>query len=125
MPRRLEIKAFENVEHLDHRHPAGARWGHGDDFISAVGSANRWTLLRFIGGEVGLRDQASARTHVIRECRSSLSFIETVAPLVANTRQRLCEIGKLDALTSAIRNTVLGICGNACGVRREVPLDGA
>ena len=88
-----QIVALEDIEHFDHGDATGTRWRHADDLVATVSPAYRLTFDRLILFQILFGDQSTVGTHKIGQQFRVLTLVETVAPLLLNELQSLCQIG--------------------------------
>src|SRR6476659_3440457 len=85
---------LEDVERLEHDRTAGARRTHRDDLVAVERAANRRSLLRLIGGEISLRDQATVGLHLRGDAIRDPAGVERVGSFRRDRIERTTEIGE-------------------------------
>jgi len=87
-----EVIAFQDIQHLNHRRPAGTRRRHAYDFISTIRAADRRTDLGLVPGEVLQRDKSAMRAKVVNQLFRDLTAIKSPRPLIVDQLQCMREV---------------------------------
>ena len=100
-----EVEAFENVEDFDEGGAAGG-WRRGaDDVVAAIGAADGFALLDFVGGEIGDGDEASAFLDGGGEFAGEGAVVEAVG-ILRDALEGAGEFGLLKDLSGLIELAV-------------------
>ena len=92
MPHLLEVEAFEDVEHLDHRHAATARRRHGVDIVAPVGAVDGLLFVGLVGGQIFFGDHAAMLAHKRGQQAGCLAFVEAVVAVVTDALERCGQV---------------------------------
>ena len=98
-----QIPAFEHVQHLHQRHPAGARRRHRQHRMAAVGAPDRLAHPRRVGGQIRRRDESVVVRHLARQQLGGAPGVEAGRSLLRNPLQCRRQVRLAEAVAGRVR----------------------
>ena len=119
-----QVPAFEHVQHLHQRHPAGARRWHRQHGMAAVGAPDRLAHPRRVGGQIRQGDESAVRRHLARQQLGGASGVEPAWSLLRNPLQRRRQVRLPEAVACRVRHSSFREGGHRRRVARHPRQDG-
>ena len=117
-----DVVALEDVQHLDHRGPAGTRRRHREDLVAAVFAPDRLPDHRPVVLQVLEGDESAVRRHLGSQELRGLALVEPGRPVLQDPVEAGRQVGLAEDLAGCVRRPFLRELRHRGGIGRH-PLE--